>query len=113
MYWTNSNGFEKPAFTIRFTGTDSGTFEILGDATVSDATFQVEGDTVSLEFTCTFDVPIGDWPVDSYFDGTLTGAEEMSGQWGRQGWECWPESDAGCGYEVEWSRYSSRLVREP
>ncbi len=86
--------------------------EGLDDATVSDATFTVEGDTASFEFTRAFEVPIGDWPERSYFDGTLTGADKMSGIWGREGWECWPEPDAGCGHEVEWSRHPSRLVRE-
>ena len=111
MYWTNVKKSENQAFTITFTGSDTGTLEILNDDTEFDTTFQVDGDEVMFEFTRTFEVPIGDWPEKSYFVGVLKGRNEMTGEWARQGWECWPDPDAGCASEVEWSRYPSRLIR--
>jgi hypothetical protein len=111
MYWTNSKGSESQGFTIRFTGGDTGTLEILEDDTEFNTTFEVEGDQVMFEFTRTFQVPIGDWPEKSYFVGVLTGRNDMSGEWARQGWECWAKPVAGCASEVEWSRYPSHLIR--
>ena len=116
MYWTNSEGSESQAFTIRFTGGGTGTLEILEDYTEFNTAFEVEGDQVMFEFTRTFQVPIGDWPEKSYFVGVLTGRNEMSGEWAREGWECWAdhvelEIVAGCASELEWSRHPSHLIR--
>ncbi len=110
MYWTNSEGSETQAFAITFTGSDTGTLEIYEDDTEVDATFKVDGDRVVFEFTRTFKVPIGDWPEKSTFKGTLTGRNDMTGKWARQGWECWSAPDAGC-KTTEWSRHDSRLIR--
>ena len=111
MYWTGDSQSESQAFTITFTGADTGTLEILNDDTESATTFEVEGDQVTFEFTRAFDVPNGEWPEKSVFVGVLQGRNEMSGEWSRQGWECRPEPDAGCSYDDEWSRFPSRLIR--
>ncbi len=116
MYWTNSKGSESQAFTITFTGSDTGTLEILNDDTESNTTFKVKGDEVMFEFTRTFQAPIGDWPEKSRFVGILKGRNEMSGEWAREDWECWPDQDkpkivAGCASDGKWSRYPSHLIR--
>lgn len=105
MYW---EGSDNRAFEITFTGSDTGTLEILNDDTESLTSFTVEGDQVRFKFTRTFVVSSGKWPEKSTFEGTLTGLHEMTGTWARQDWECSPD---GCKYGAEWSPYDARLIR--
>lgn len=106
MYW---HGSDNLAFEITFIGSDTGTLEILNDATETDTAFEVDGDQVWFKFTRTFEVAIGKWPEKSTFEGTLTGLHEMTGKWNRQDWECSP--DGGCKYTGKWSPYDARLIR--
>lgn len=108
MYWTNSEGSENQAFTITFTGSDTGRLEIHNDDTESETSFTVDGDQVRFKFTRTHKTATGNWPEGSTFEGALTGPDAMVGVWARQGWECSPD---GCKHTGEWSQHPSRLVR--
>ena len=112
MYWTNIEGNERVGFTVRFVGGQTGSVEILEDDTEYDATFQVNGDQVRFTFTRVFDLPTGDWPETSVFEGTLTSDDRMIGQWERQDWSCEPGRDPVCKYGDEPTRFPSRLVRK-
>ncbi len=111
MYWTNDAGSENQAFTITFTGTDTGTLEIHNDETESQTSFTVEGEKVEFEFTRTMSTDIDDVLEESSFLGTLAGADLIVGDWGRQDWKCWPDPNAGCRTTPNWDWYPSRLVR--
>ena len=112
MYFTNSEGTESIGFTVRFIGADAGTVEILEDTTVRDASFDVDGDQVRFTFTRVFDLPTGDWPETSVFEGTLTGDDRMIGEWERQDWSCEPGRDPVCKYGEKPTKFRSRLVRK-
>ena len=111
MYWTNDDDKESLAFTIAFKGTDTGTLEILEDTTVSKTSFTIEGDKVEFEFTRAMTTAIDTVLEEDSFLGTLTGADFIVGEWGRQDWECWPDPNAGCRTTPNWYWYPSRLIR--
>jgi len=114
VYWTNSDGEENQAFTIRFVGADAGTVEFVeGAYEVMDATFEVNGDQVAFAFTRIFNQADGDWPEASTFEGTLTAAGRIVGEWTRQNWSCAADlsGKSTCRYEPDLARYPSRLVR--
>jgi hypothetical protein len=117
MYWTNVNGSENQAFTIRFDGDDRGTIEIFNDDTEFDTHFRFDGDLVWFTFTRVFEIEISDsqtvnWPEISTFEGTFTGADEISGEWAREGWDCVPDRDPPCQYRPDAVGDPSRLVRQ-
>ena len=112
MYWTNSLGNENPAFTITFKGTDTGTLEIHEDTTETETSFIVEGDKVEFLFTRTMTTDPATVLEESSFLGTLTGADSIVGEWGRQDWECWVDPNPGCRTTPNWDWYPSRLVRQ-
>jgi hypothetical protein len=117
MYWTNANGSENQAFTIRFDGGDKGTLEILNDDTEFDTTFRFDGDRVWFTFTRIFDIEISDsqtikWPEIRIFEGSFHGLDEISGEWAREDWDCVPDRDTPCKYHEDAVGDPARLVRE-
>lgn len=112
MYWTNSEGNESPAFTITFKGTDTGTLEILNDDTETETSFTIEDDKVEFLFTRTMRTDPATVLEESSFRGTLTGADSIVGEWGRQNWECWTDPNPGCRTMPNWDWYPARLVRQ-
>ena len=55
---------------------------------------------------------LGDQDYTSSFVGTLTGADSIVGEWGRQNWECWTDPNPGCRTMPNWDWYPARLVRQ-
>lgn len=118
MYWTPKKMTERPAFTVRFTGTDRGTVEILNEDTESNAHFRLDGDLVWFTFTRVFDIETDDsgivkWPEISVFEGAFTGVDGISGEWAREAWDCVPDRDPPCVIKPDAIGDKSRLVREP
>jgi hypothetical protein len=98
MYPTNSEGDDRQVFTVQFVGTDSGTVHVLNDDTVFRL---LDGGNVWFTFTRVFDVQIDnsqtiEWPEISVFEGTFVGADTISGEWAREGWDCLPDRDPPC-----------------
>lgn len=117
MHSTNSEGDERPVFTVVFTGTDRGTVEILEDDTEFDTHFRLDGDTVWFTFTRVFDFETDDsqtvkWPEISVFTGAFTGVDKISGEWARDDWECLPDRDPPCVYKADAVGDPSYLLRE-
>jgi hypothetical protein len=118
MYATNSEGDDRQVFTVQFVGADSGTLHILNDETEYDTVFRLlDGGKVWFTFTRVFDIQIDNsqtikWPEISVFEGTFVGADKISGEWAREGWDCLPERDPPCQYRPDAVGDSSRLVRE-
>ncbi len=113
MYWTNSEGVERKGFTIRFIGAETGTVEILEDATEYGTEFTLDGDTLWFTFTRVFDLDTGEWPETSVFEGTLSGSGEITGEWERQDWSCSPDADPPCSYGPKPLYFPARLVGQP
>jgi hypothetical protein len=113
MYWTNANGEEDQAFTIRFDGDDRGTIEILNDDTEYDTVFRLlDGGKVWFTSTRVFDIQGVAWPEITIFEGTFVRADKISGEWAREDWECLPGRDPPCKYLPDAVGDPSRLVRE-
>ena len=113
MYTIGSDGNERHAFTLQFVGADTGTIEVVEDATEFDATFELDDDRVSFTFTRILDVLSGDWSEMSRFEGRLVETNEITGEYVREDWSCLPDRDPQCAYESEPLRFVARLVRQP
>jgi hypothetical protein len=112
MYWTNDDGSERQAFTVRFTGSDTGTVKILGDATVEHTAFDVNRDQIRFTLTRLLDAPVGDWSETSVFEGSVIGSDRMLGAWTLEAWSCQTDPEPSCAYTGDLARFSSRLVRQ-
>lgn len=111
MYWTNIEGNERVAFTLRFMDDEYGTVEFPYDDKPYDARWDINGNQISFGFARDFDGP--GWSVTEWssFEGTLVNPDLITGNWLRDDWSCAP--DDGCSKGPVPSKFDSRLVRQP
>jgi hypothetical protein len=108
MYWTNINGVDGKAYTVRFT--TEGTVWILEADAIGHTEYSLNGDRLRFTFTHVVSGSYHeDFPVVDNFEGVVDSAGEIVGEWERGGYECRPDRTPPCELQPSTS-FASRLV---
>jgi len=110
MHWTNVNGVDGKAYTVRFT--KEGTVWILEGDAIGHTEYSLDGDKVWFTFTHVISGSYHeDFSVVDSFHGVLNSAGEIVGTWERGGYECSPDNAPPCGLRPS-SFFDAWLVRQ-